>query len=86
MAGSHYTYIPFFPEDKDEDPEGWKKEAQELAKTLRLCVSCKNFHHFILTKREALWFHFACPVCGETIKLPRKRNYATNSYDKKKWE
>jgi hypothetical protein len=84
MAGSHYTYIPFWKEEKKDD--SWKKEAQEILKTLRICVQCNTFRKFMLTKRETFWFHISCPVCGETIKIPRKINYAANTYDKEKWK
>ena len=86
MSGSHYTYIPIFPEDDEDNPRQWQKEAQELAKTMRLCIKCNTFQKFLLTKREPFWFYFSCPICNETIKLPRKRNRIAKSKTKKKWQ
>jgi len=83
MAGSHYTYIPWFKnEKKDEDLKELKKELN----ILRFCVQCNEFKLFVFKKGEALWFYLKCPDCEETIKIPRKTNYAASKWDKEKWK
>jgi len=83
---SHYTYIPWFQKDKEEDPQEWRKEAMEMMKTQRLCVMCGKFHYFQFFKKETYYIHLSCPSCQEALKLPRKRNRMETKWAKQKWK
>ena len=76
---SHHTYIPWFHEKKD--PKEGLAEAKEKLKTQRLCVQCNEFKQFVLRERLDLWLIFACPDCGELIKIQRNRNYTKRKWD-----
>jgi len=83
---SHHTYIPWFQNDHEEDPQEWRKEALEMMKTQRLCVKCGQFHHYLFFKKETYYIHLSCPSCHEAIKLPRKRNRMETKWAKQKWK
>ena len=83
---SHHTYIPWFQNDKEEDPQEWRKEAMEMMKTQRLCVMCGKFHYFQFFKKETYYIHLSCPSCQEALKLPRKRNRMETKWAKQKWK
>ncbi|HUT79621.1 MAG TPA: hypothetical protein VMZ29_00345 [Candidatus Bathyarchaeia archaeon] len=81
---SHHTYIPWFP--KKPFPNEGLEEAKEQMKILRLCTNCQIFKAFNLKDITELWIFLFCPNCGEILKIPRKRNYASTKWAKEKWK
>ena len=81
---AHGSYRPPWretAEDRKKKKQLRNFEIQEAQKTLRLCSNCGKFNHFLYVKIDIIYIHFACPLCGEMIQVPR----TTTPNDDRKW-
>jgi len=82
---AHGSYHPPWRETEAERKK--KKqlrnyEIREAQKTPRLCCKCGKFFYFRYIAIDVVYIHFACPICGEVIQIPR----TTTPNDSRKWE